>query len=605
MKHIAMLIGLFFIFTACATADTLSNYFSNNDNGFASEEAAYKKMLSVPYENKSVIAKPNQETALELSDGAAVIVPAASASQEVKIVLERNPDKSKKMPPIGDFVIPLSSFYNIVSDGDGLVGPLEIHLPIDKTLIPKDMDGSFIALYPDGKGAWRSGPVEENNGKVILYTDDLGDPLIALHFTTGNEPGKKITLEKILRNRCGGKLFGIGEEDCKTKAMQEIMDLIKRNSPLCDPVIALQVITKDGRLGSQIEVFGSVTNDNARFAGGLVPENLQNLNQHLPVTIKVNYKDIREKPITIDLQTNPEGNFQFTLDSNSPNSGLKEGWNWIFANAKCPGGNGFPESESKGYAEFKLLPKETENIQPAAAIEKPEPLPGTIALPDVRGLFLEDATAELKDLGFRTTWVDGKSTSEVGKIYDQEPKSGSYQFPYRTTVILYRSMENTNEAEQPQAQPQPAAQDEYGCNKPSLTPEEKANCGEHIYKINSCTCKPSSDDCNLEDEFWIKNGCKFSDGSDNTSDICGDLGDTFRKINNFSNGIVTHPDYEQDVLIEKRIGNNEYDLFNTANSKSTGIKYKYNINGYSETNIEPSYACGSNWIKEYLIISDK
>ena len=75
-------------------------------------------------------------------------------------------------------------------------------------------------------------------------------------------------------------------------------------------------------------------------------------------------------------------------------------------------------------------------------------------------------------LGFRTTWVDGKSSYNLGIIYRQEPLSGSYQVPYRTTVILYRTTET--------------AKVEYGCDNPNLTPEEKANCGVLSYSAVSC-----------------------------------------------------------------------------------------------------------------------
>ena len=403
MKRTTLLV-IAFVLIACSSFN-LTNFFSlksdkatatvgDNSAELTLGEDAYKKLMAVPHEITSAQAKPDEETMLELSDGASVVVPAGSASKEVKIILERNPDKAKNMPALGEYMVPISSFYNIETAGEGLVGPVEIHLPVDKSLIPEGMTGSLVALYPDGKGGWRSEPVEEINGKVVLYTDNLSDPLNAWYF----HPLKKIptenlppTREEILNDRCR-RLSGIVDAECKTKELQNLWDAAKRNTPLCDPKLALQVTSGDGRLGAQVEVFGRVVSSFA-LAGSGIPDDPGKVYQNLPVEIKVNYKDVRETPKTINVNTDSEEKFQLTLDSSGPDSGLKEGWNWIFANSKCPGGNGFPESESRGYAEFKLLPKETENGEPTPTVGPVQPAAGTVVLPDVTGLSLEDGMA--------------------------------------------------------------------------------------------------------------------------------------------------------------------------------------------------------------------
>lgn len=405
---------------------------------------AYKSVMAASYETANITALPNKDTILELNDGAKVIVPAGAASEEVEIVLERNPDKAKNMPALGEYTVPVSSFYNIEPKGEGLVGPVEVQLPVDRTLIPEGMDGELVALFPDGKGGWRSESVDEVNGKAVVYTDDLGDPIIAWHFYPRNvDQVEKLppTAADILKSNCKKKWW-ISEDTCVAQEFKKIVDDYLANTPLCDKRITLSVIPADGgeaKGGSQFDIVGRLRKN------PIDPELLgapANVILNLPVEISVNYRDIRETQKTFQVNTDIEGRFQLTLDASSPDSGLKEGWNWIFASATCPAGNNYAETVSKGYAEFKLQPQIEEAEEPAPTAEPTQPPEGSVAIPDVTGLSLDEAIAKLGALGFRTTWIDGKSSLELGRIYQQKPTSGEYFVPHRTTVVVYRTIQD-------------------------------------------------------------------------------------------------------------------------------------------------------------------
>jgi len=99
----------------------------------------------------------------------------------VTIHIERSPQKTSSLPPMDENFMQLSSFSNIEAQGEGLIGPLEINLPYDASLPEDYQTGELVVLYPDGTG-WIYVPVEAVDGKAVLYTDELGDPLIAWHF---------------------------------------------------------------------------------------------------------------------------------------------------------------------------------------------------------------------------------------------------------------------------------------------------------------------------------------------------------------------------------------------------------------------------------------
>jgi hypothetical protein len=116
------------------------------------------------------------------------------------------------------------------------------------------------------------------------------------------------------------------------------------------------------------------------------------------------------------------------------------------------------------------------------------------------------AQKTLEDLGFNTTWIDGKSSLELGKIYSQAPAAGTLSVPHRTTVVVYRTTEVVA------AIPT--------CADLNLTPEEMANCDTHEYQEKSCvaelvsgdpgvnqfSCSPPSN--REQNFFWLFAGLK-------------------------------------------------------------------------------------------------
>ena len=406
--------------------------------------AAFQKVMEVPHETTNIQARPDEETKLELSDGAKVLIPAGSAGNNVEVVLERNPDKAKTMPALGEYNVPVSSFYNIEPKGDGLVGPVEVQLPVDKSLIPEGMEGELVALFPDGKGGWRSETVNEVNGKAVLYTDELGDPIIAWHFGPYDEKLKEhppVSLDEYINNKCDGTtLFNLGKKKCVDEEYQKFLDNFKKTVPVCESEMDMQAVIGEGDSGSTVEIYGRVANP----VGKALHDIPKDYFAHLPVELKVNYKDVNIPPKTIQAETDMDGRFQVTLNYGNNDTGLKEGWNWVFASAICPGGKDNAESRSKGYVEFKLPPKDKTTDEPAPVVEFTQPPEGAVAVPDVVGLSLDEATKKLEELGFRTTWVNGKSSMELGQIYQQKPAAGEYFVPHRTTVVLFKTIEKNS-----------------------------------------------------------------------------------------------------------------------------------------------------------------
>jgi len=94
-----------------------------------------------------------------------------------------------------------------------------------------------------------------------------------------------------------------------------------------------------------------------------------------------------------------------------------------------------------------------------------------IPVPNVIGMTFDDAQKTLEDLGFNTTWINGNSNLELGKIYSQAPVAGTLSVPHRTTVVIYRTTEVVSIP--------------LECAQLNLTPEECANAGTHEYSSST------------------------------------------------------------------------------------------------------------------------
>jgi hypothetical protein len=97
---------------------------------------------------------------------------------------------------------------------------------------------------------------------------------------------------------------------------------------------------------------------------------------------------------------------------------------------------------------FATVPDASNNqsvlpTEPPPAILQETIPPGAIQLPNFVGKPFDEAVAWLKQNGFKHMWVDGKSTYDVGVVYNQQPAAGKYKVPHRTTVVLYRTIEKS------------------------------------------------------------------------------------------------------------------------------------------------------------------
>ena len=91
------------------------------------------------------------------------------------------------------------------------------------------------------------------------------------------------------------------------------------------------------------------------------------------------------------------------------------------------------------------------------------------------------------------TWGFKASDKNGESDFDDSTISSSKIYQFRVDKTLSGSecqIPSPNAPDQQVAAventPVPAAQDEYGCDNPSLTPEEKANCGKHSYSAGPC-----------------------------------------------------------------------------------------------------------------------
>jgi beta-lactam-binding protein with PASTA domain len=69
----------------------------------------------------------------------------------------------------------------------------------------------------------------------------------------------------------------------------------------------------------------------------------------------------------------------------------------------------------------------------------------SIAVTDVVGKTYDEAKKILEDLGFSTQVVDGASSMEIGKIYNQDPPAGTFVLPSKTIIILYKTIKQLSD----------------------------------------------------------------------------------------------------------------------------------------------------------------
>lgn len=388
-----------------------------------------KKYSPQEYISATGIASPDTETKVELADGAGIIIPENSLDSEATIKVERNPDKATKLPSLDDGFVQVSDFYNFEIINGNLTGPVDLTFPINQDLIPKK-DGVLVMAIPTENG-WEYVPAEAKDGKVTIFTDNIGDPIIAWHF---NDPA-----------------------DIK---------------PICDPEIAVQAVQN----GDNVEIIGKLMPIRAslNFFGTTVEPA-----GGISVSIVLNKETEGETEKRFTAETQSDGSFSLTLE---PSQGLKENWNWVFVNAQCKETWwGFHTVQSKGYAEFKYsMPSVSEpvatptvssqsTIVPTIVAQQPTPT-GAVLIPNFTGKTFTEAKDWLEANGFKYTWIDGSSSYDLGMVYKQAPVGGQYKVPHRTTVVLYRTNEKVTDP----------------CALMSLTPEECANNGLHQYVGTSC-----------------------------------------------------------------------------------------------------------------------
>jgi len=409
--------------------------------------------VSAEYTSTQDIAQPGRETKIELEDGAAIVIPANAIDSEVSVKVERNPEKANNLPPLDENIVKVGDFYNFEIDGT-INGAVDLVLPFNPDLVPENEAGVLVAAIPTEDG-WKYIPVVPNGNKVTLYTDEIGDPIIAWHF--------------VCTDRTDLSVEGHPDTTCEDEQAKKLV---------CDPDIALDVVQN----GEQFEVTGKVLPVAKNFFGSAISEPAANI----PVKIILN-AGWRGAGQSYSVTTGDDGSFSFSVDQSK---GLEEGWNWVFAKAECDPWWGKIVVESNGYAEFKYTPAIVEQpsstqptesplaTEPTASTEEPIPT-GAILLPNFVGQDIDNAIDWLESNGFKYTWIDGSSTYDLGIVYNQAPTGGQYKISHRTVVVLYRTVEKITDP----------------CATLNLTSEESANCGQHEYTIscivisgNECYC---------------------------------------------------------------------------------------------------------------------
>ena len=429
---------------SCKLSEILPGIFDKEINNTESSDAIQEESQDSlsEYISTTGSASPGEETRIELEDGAAIVIPVDSINDEVEVLIERNPDKTETLPPLDKDVIQVSDFYNYEIEGGELVGGVDLVFPFDESQIAGE-DGLLTVAIPTEDG-WEYIPVANEGGKATYFTTDPGDPIIAWHFFPNDDA-----------------------EDYRQMMEEELT--------VCDPYIQLDVTPSSGEAGTEIEVSGQVL----PLRGGVPGWQkrwgyLLNIKpaSNIPVQLSFGSSYKNAKYGEQNLKTDENGFFSTTYTVGTVDNGVH-----IKASAQCDKWFGKMPVPSEGTQYFRLGQPEEEPSEEAAEEVAPTPEPeetipeGAMELPDFVGQPLEDAVAWLKDNGFRYSWVDGASSYELGYVYEQQPSAGEMKIPNRTTVVLKRTSEKQ--------------EDPYGCDSPELTPQERINCGEVTYSIDS------------------------------------------------------------------------------------------------------------------------
>ena len=318
--------------------------FIASESTTSSEASAFQKLMSIPYDVTSVVTKPNEETILELSDGAKVIVPAGAASQAVELILERNPEKISNFPPLDEGFVPVSSFYNFEVNGGKLNGPVDLTIPLEPSLAPKPGKGILVAAIPD-KGGWKYQPVIADGKQVKLFTDQIGDPIIAWHFTTDEEQAEK------------------------RKELEEAA----KNTFVCDPIIPVSMIAEQNNGDISFRAFGRlkpISNNIIQYSTDgyvslLYGEEYTHEAGNNGISLSID-----DKPYKATI-TQPDGRFEFSIDSKDI-SGFSEGLHIVKVSSECITDSefffpfGYQWGVSTGFTAFVIFPQKIE-ITPTEA----------------------------------------------------------------------------------------------------------------------------------------------------------------------------------------------------------------------------------------------
>jgi hypothetical protein len=228
-----------------------------------------QKFKPAEYANTTGLASPGNETRIELEDGAAISIPSNSIEKNVNVKIERNPEKANGLPALPDNVIQVSDFYNFDIGDAQLSGPVDLVLPFDLNAVPEGK-GIFTVAYPSENG-WKYVPVIPNGNKITLYTNDIGDPIIAWHFMCG----KNIDLK-----------YETFEDPCEEE---------RAKRATCDPNIPLSAIQD----GDQVLIVGHLMPSRNGFFGDVQKENAANI----PVQIFYGVQNTGARRLLLPKQT--------------------------------------------------------------------------------------------------------------------------------------------------------------------------------------------------------------------------------------------------------------------------------------------------------------
>ena len=506
----------------------------------AVEEQVEQKQQT-PYEEKIDNAEPGGgETRLELSNGAAVIIPASAINAKAQIKLERNPVKAKDNPPLDGSLIEVSDFYNVEIEGSLLMEPADLVLPFDPALVPEE-GGFFVVAAPNGNGGWEYTPVIPEGNQVVFSSLNFGDPLIAWHFPYDQDLG------------------ATAEADIAAK---------KATPDYCDPKIEIQVAPAVGEEGTEFIITGRLLNGGKRFGSIFDPMTYSKPAGQKTISIQIRQarSGYSVSPNKIETQTDDDGRFTYRLTIDQFFDGIKEGDYIVYAETHCDKWGGL-DVASTGSAHFLVIsavevPEETAAVEkspaPTLGIETSPPavtIPtGAVQIPDTTGQYLGDAVDTLEALGFGVTWIDGKSQLEIGQIYDQAPAAGLFYVPHRTTVVLYRTMEKEENPENEL------------CSELGLTPEECANAGTHMYFES---CEAFLEDCMC---------CSESNGQ------------TVQSSFNFSADAVEYIYWTGNASTYQKIGINKYQNVDPVNQTFVST-LTFNSTGFINETYYGEYLC--------------